>query len=808
MFFPILSLESRRKTLESQNMKNQLSLVFVVLFLCCLAPGNTEAQSLLNKIGIDQCNPHDPKEAKAFDSGQLDELIKGERRRGLVLDVRRFAINQATGKLNFNGETGRVSVVHTNPFLYEYTISVEQEELVSSALSDFIGILLPPGLRGIGTGAAAAAAAEARSATTVRGNLMAIARRLGQVDCPNSGDPECKAVAAMQNDVAEIQKRLEPKEFAVIMIPPPAEVLNLTNRVSEIRDEQADAYTTCTRAHVMNEKLREFQPTAYANTLKAVQVKIDDLKTLVDDLLSLANEFSADEFLKGKHVRCNGFECVGQFKAYAETVEVIVNGYQETVNERLQTAQALEALLDMTDKMKGKEGVFARTFEIIKKFELSEATVSITRKRIEPKKEPEAPDTAESFRANPSRRRAEPTRRGNPFDSPPAGNGNHDEEAEKKDEKAKDEDEPAPPKPPTPDINESVQIGRSRFLVSGGLVYSPLPRQTFTTTTGFSHDAQGIPTGDGNKSIVGFEENSPRRLLPMVFLNSRLASFKPASIYFTLGVTAKHDRDIDVEYLLGPSVSMLNERAMFTFGAYAGKTSALVPDVRVGDEIPDSAGNASLFTKHYTWKPGFSFSYVFSNLTKRSEHGGTTGTRSASASAEAADEFKDEIRIGGIPFNLAMGLAYTSLEDRTFDEVLGFARDRQGNLTNGQALTRIVGLGTSSNYRLVPLAMLHSRLLNFGRHSFYFTSGVSGKKDDDNVQIEYLLGGSVNLYQRKLFFTFGAFAGKQQVLNGDLFPGGKLDPNQNVAPGTRYVWKPAFAFSYDISRIMPKGTKK
>jgi hypothetical protein len=251
---------------------------------------------------------------------------------------------------------------------------------------------------------------------------------------------------------------------------------------------------------------------------------------------------------------------------------------------------------------------------------------------------------------------------------------------------------------------------------------------------------------------------------------------------------------------------MLNERAMFTFGAYAGKTSALVPDVKVGDEIPDSAGNPSLFTKHYTWKPGFSFSYVFSNLSKRSEDGGST--LAGSGSASAADEFKDEIRIGNIPFNLAMGLAYTSLEDRTFDEVLGLARDRQGNLTNGQTLTRIVGLATSSNYRLVPLAMLHSRLLNFGRHSFYFTSGVSGKKDDDKVQIEYLLGGSVNVYRRKLFFTFGAFAGKQQVLGGDLFLGAKLDPTQNVTTETRYVWKPGFAFSYDISKIMPKGTKR
>jgi len=776
-------------------MKNNLSLVLVVVFLCCFMSGNTVGQSLLNKIRIDQCNPHDPKDGKGFDSDALTRLIEEERRLGLVLDTRPFAINQSTGKLNFNGKTGRVSVVHLNPFLYKYTISVAQEELVSSALSDFIDILLPPALRSIGR---AKATAETLTATPVRGNLAEIEKRLYQFTCSDTNAAECMALISMRNVVVEIKKGLLDPEFLAIMGPPPDEVPNLTYKITEIRDAQADAYLTCTRARSMMDDLETFKPAEYVNKLNERQRKKDDITSLVDDLLSLAKAYSEDEELQNKHVRCGGFDCAGQFNSYAQSVQIILDRDQQTLNQKLQTALALETMFDVTKEMKQKEGRFARTFEIIKKFELSAATVSITRTKIEPK------DTDTTASSEP--RAAELPPRVNPFDNPPGENGRRGENAATNDQKPKDEDKPPASKPLAADINESIQIGRPRFLVSGGLVYSPLPRQTFVSTTGFSRDAQGNPVGDSNKTIVGFDENSPRRLMPMVFLNSRLASFKPASIYFTLGVTAKHDKDIDVEYLLGPSVSMLNERAMFTFGAYAGKTSNLVPDVKVGDEIPESAGKASLFTKHYTWKPGFSFSYVFSNLSKRSQDGGSTET--ASTSASAADEFKDEIRIGSIPFNLAMGLAYTSLEDRVFDEVLGFARDREGNLTNGQTLTRIVGLATSSNYRLVPLAMLHSRLLNFGRHSFYFTSGVSGKKDDDKVQIEYLLGGSVNVYQRKLFFTFGAFAGKQQVLGGDLFPGAKLDPTQTVNIQSRYVWKPGFAFSYDISKILPKGTKR
>lgn len=781
-------------------MKNNLSVVLLAVFLCCFMSGNTVGQSLLNKIRIDQCNPHDPKENKPFDSDALAKLIEEERRLGLVIDTRPFAINQSTGKLNFNGKTGHVSVVHLNPFLYTYTISVAQEELVSSALSDFINILLPPTLRSIGR---VQPSAQSLADNQSRGNMAEIEKRLDQIKCSDPNAPECMALKSMRNVVDEIKKGLKDLESSAIVRGLPEEVPNLTYKITEIRDAQADAYLTCTRARTLMDDLVKFKPAEYVNKLNERQRKKDDIASLVDDLVSLVNAFNGDEELKNKHVRCGGFDCAGQFDSYAQSARIILDAHQQTLNQKLQIAQALDTMLDVTKEMRGKEGRFARTFEIIKKFEMSAATVSIKRTKIEPKDT----DTAAAVQSDPGRRsNQQPPSNppGNRFDNPPVGNGNHKEEAATDNKEARDNAPPAPPSVKA-DINEPIQIGRPRFLVSGGLVYSPLPRQTFISTTGFTRDAQGNPVGDSNKTVVGFEENSPRRLMPMVFLNSRLASFSPASLYFTVGVTAKHDRDIDVEYLIGPSVSMLNDRAMFTFGAYAGKTANLVPDVKVGDEIPASAGNASLFTKHYTWKPGFSFSYVFSNITKNSPDG---GSGAASSSASAAEEFKDEIRIGSIPFNLAMGLAYTSLEDRVFDEVLGFARDRQGNLTNGEKLTRIVGFKTSSNYRLVPLAMLHSRLLNFGRHSFYFTSGVSGKKDDDNIQIEYLLGGSVNVYRRKLFFTFGAFAGKQQVLGGDLFPGAKLDSGQSVNVHNRYVWKPGFAFSYDISKIMPRGSKR
>ena len=59
-------------------------------------------------------------------------------------------------------------------------------------------------------------------------------------------------------------------------------------------------------------------------------------------------------------------------------------------------------------------------------------------------------------------------------------------------------------------IKESVQIGRPRFTLSGGLAYSPLPRRSFRSVKGFKRHTQGNPSGNGDADIVEFDENSSR----------------------------------------------------------------------------------------------------------------------------------------------------------------------------------------------------------------------------------------------------------------------------------------------------------
>lgn len=789
----------------------------------------TDAVSLppVNKIIVGQC-------AGGGVETDPEKLRIGEGRHGLVIDARPSAINQSTGKLSFDGNTGRVTVLHMNPFAFSYTLSVEQKELVTTALNNFVKLLLPESITkpvGLESGTAGGPLIAARHVN----KLLLIESRLRTFDpskCDHAAAPKaCDAASAMKDVFDQLMTSDLVTQSGPIFDSISRSTIkkgghdfsakqafdDYTDALGKLKDPEAESHTTCDRATDLNADLGSFDFKSYFDGLDTAQKEIDAVTSEAQDLNRLADDFQSDEVLKDVKTvpRCGGFNCATEFKAFATAVLELVNvqnGYPVKVKTLHDNAEAMQKMLRLTDDMKSKEGLFARTFTIIKKFELTEATVTLSSTKL--------PDTTAGQASGLGPQSGTPPARGGspsptvaggqPSEGSAGGNsngGNTDGGGKGGPSTNNDSDTLSGNNPPggsTPagQVKEVVRIGKPRFTLSAGMVYSPLPRRTFESVKGFTHDAQGNPTGNGSTDIVGLGENSSRRLLPMLILNSRLANVNPFSLNFSLGITAKRDKDIDVEYLLGPSVGALRDRVMLTFGAYAGQTQKLVRDVKLGDELPDSVGDAKLFRKGYTWKPGFSFSYVFSDASKKKAEAQGGGGSGAGSSAPGV---RNELRIGSIPFNLAIGLGYTSLEQRTYDAVVGLARDRQGNLTNGQTLTRVVGLTSSSSYRLTPLAMLHSRLTNFRRGpDFYFTTGVTGKKTDKDFDIEYLLGGSINVYHRKAFLTFGTFAGKQQTLGGDLFEGAQLGKTQGVTTINRYVWKPAFSFSYDITKIVKR----
>jgi hypothetical protein len=93
--------------------------------------------------------------------------------------------------------------------------------------------------------------------------------------------------------------------------------------------------------------------------------------------------------------------------------------------------------------------------------------------------------------------------------------------------------------------------------------------------------------------------------------------------------------------------------------------------------------------------------------------------------------------------------------------------------------------------------MLNTRLSNYPKYNLFFSVGVTAKGSSTGTDVEYLLGPSFNFLNKNAFFTFGAYAGRQQKLAGDLFVGARLN-DKEIPVNKEYKWAPAFAFTYRI----------
>jgi hypothetical protein len=163
--------------------------------------------------------------------------------------------------------------------------------------------------------------------------------------------------------------------------------------------------------------------------------------------------------------------------------------------------------------------------------------------------------------------------------------------------------------------------------------------------------------------------------------------------------------------------------------------------------------------------------------------------------------------IGARRFQISGGMAFSSLGRREFQPVLGFPRNSEGeiidpetgNPTNDRKLTNIVGLSEDSSRRFAPIGMLHYRIPY--TQNIFASVGFTGKRDEYGVDLEYLFGPSF-LY-RNLFLTFGAYAGKQQRLAGDLFEGAAIE-GDTIPVRKEYKW----GFGFSLTFKIPLGDKK
>ena len=148
--------------------------------------------------------------------------------------------------------------------------------------------------------------------------------------------------------------------------------------------------------------------------------------------------------------------------------------------------------------------------------------------------------------------------------------------------------------------------GGARFAIAGGVVVSPFETITFKRVPALVNGQQ--------TTIIGREESSNSRILPILMLHGRLweGTGTVSGVHFSLGVTAKPtDKETNVEFLLGPSVSFIEQRLFFTFGGYAGRRKQLEGNLVPGQELPKEFTDDIPTSNHLVWKPGFALTYKF-----------------------------------------------------------------------------------------------------------------------------------------------------------------------------------------------------
>ncbi|HEX5707017.1 MAG TPA: hypothetical protein VFX96_06965 [Pyrinomonadaceae bacterium] len=160
---------------------------------------------------------------------------------------------------------------------------------------------------------------------------------------------------------------------------------------------------------------------------------------------------------------------------------------------------------------------------------------------------------------------------------------------------------------------------------------------------------------------------------------------------------------------------------------------------------------------------------------------------------------KTDLNFGGGPrFALSAGLVYSPFRSQKFGMVKGFERDAAGNIV-GEApeLTDVVGVTDESESRVGPLLMLSTRMTEFRDNNIFFSLGITATRESGNTDVEYLVGPSINLFDRRLFLTAGGYAGRQNVLAGDTHLGAKITSDTNITR-KEFRWRPGFSLTYRI----------
>lgn len=179
---------------------------------------------------------------------------------------------------------------------------------------------------------------------------------------------------------------------------------------------------------------------------------------------------------------------------------------------------------------------------------------------------------------------------------------------------------------------------------------------------------------------------------------------------------------------------------------------------------------------------------------------GGDAAEDAGSQEETTSEKPHKLYFGGKNplFSLSGGFVVTTLERPEYGPVVGVARDRSGAATNGDALTKVLGLTDKADRRVTPLLMLNTRIYQRPQIGIHGSFGVTGRYDNQGAAVEYFPGVSLSLLDNRLFFTGGLYFGKQQRMAGDLFQNAPLGDNTSGLVRNEYHAKPGVSVTFKI----------
>jgi hypothetical protein len=357
--------------------------------------------------------------------------------------------------------------------------------------------------------------------------------------------------------------------------------------------------------------------------LAQLKEDIEVLSKLIEELKNSVEAYRKDSTLQNCSARLKGYSYVDSLGRLANEMDKVRKAYDEQADTMIDETQKYNFMIAAIEKLSGNEDLLLqRVINVRRQYDISAFDVEVTPVEVRRRDATARTVAADPLRSSERASVATDAEPAFPFTNRETSHGSveaDDTGAIRSSSRFRSRDDaPAADNAPRKTV-ASGTIGNRRFEISGGLVYSSLPRREFQPVLGFARDEQGnLVDEDGNvtdkrslTSIVGISEDSNRRLAPMALLHTRITNFRKYNLFMSFGVTGKRDNaGTDIEYLFGPSVNLFGNRVFLTFGGYAGRQQKLAGDLFLNARLPDGTDTIPI-RKEFQWKPGFAFTYRF-----------------------------------------------------------------------------------------------------------------------------------------------------------------------------------------------------